>query len=69
MTARDYSEVFLVVLMCYYDILEVFLSIFDSRLSNESSCSQRSDDVSHFYVTYTVNLLSITENTLFYTLF
>ena len=27
------------------------------------------DDVNHFYVTYTVDLLSVIENILFYTLF
>ena len=30
---------------------------------------QLSDDVNHFYVTYTVDLLSVTENILFYTWF
>ena len=30
---------------------------------------QLSDDVKHFYVTYTVDLLSVTENNLYYTLF
>ena len=30
---------------------------------------QLSDDVNHFYVTYTVDLLSVPENTRFYTLF
>ena len=30
---------------------------------------QLSDDVNHFYVTYTVDLFSVTENILFYTIF
>ena len=31
--------------------------------------SNESDDVNHFYVTYTVDLLPITENTLYCTVF